>query len=249
MSVLRITAEDLYGRTAIAGCGFTSPLKIARPFLRGGMTEVMMMAASAGLLDGDRYDIDIEVRQNASLRFTAQSFTKVFKAQGKGAEQSVNIRVEDGGTLFFLPPPVIPFGGSRFQGITRAELGKNSRFAICEIIACGRTGMGESFAWESFCSRICVSAGGRPVFIDAQRLVPEERDPSGTGFFEGFSHIGTMYVYGAEDAELPAHPSAAKTRALEGICIRAAGGSAEEVQDVLKKTVVTGKDGPWNIFP
>lgn len=230
MSVLKLTAENRNGRTVITDTQFTSPLKIANPFYRDGHTEVMMMAASAGILEGDFYDIEITVKANASLKFTAQSYTKIFKAESKGASQRVKITVESGGSLVYMPCPVIPFGKSIFDTRTEVHLQEGSSFAMTDILSCGRTAMKERFEFTSYRSRTAVYVGGKLSFLDNQRLIPNETSLSGIGFFENRSHIGMMYIYGQEPS-VPEYEriEAASTNAAKGVCIRAAADSADEI--------------------
>lgn len=230
MSILKLTAENRNGRTVITDTQFTAPLKIANPFYRDGHTEVMMMAASAGILEGDFYDIEITVKANASLKFTAQSYTKIFKAESRGASQRVKITVESGGSLVYMPCPVIPFGESIFDARTEVHLQEDSSFAMTDILSCGRTAMKERFEFTRYRSRTAVYVGGKLCFLDNQRLIPSEAPLSGTGFFENRSHVGMMYVYGKE----PSIPEsdrieAASTNASKGVCIRAAADSADEI--------------------
>ena len=230
MSILRLTAEYRNGRTVIADTEFTAPLKIASPFYRDGCTEVMMMAASAGILDGDRYDIGITVKKNAHLRFTAQSYSKIFKASDSGAFQRVKIIVENGGSFVYMPCPVIPFGESVFDTRTEVMLDEGSKFIMTDILSCGRTAMKERFEFAHYRSRTAVYAADRLCFLDNQRLVPGEKDLSGTGFFEKRSHIGMLYAYGTEPDILECNGiEAAATNAERGICIRAAADSADEI--------------------
>ncbi len=248
MSILDITAGYNGSRTVITDCAFTSPLKIARPIYIGGLTEVIQMSASAGLLDGDEQHININVGEKAFLRFTGQSFTKIFRADKKGAVQNVRISVSSGGCLLYLPRPVIPFAGSRFKSTAEIYLEKGSRFFCWDILSCGRAGMGERFAWDSCCSRTVVYIDGQPVFLDTQRYIPKIYSPAGIGFFEGYSHIGTAYIYGAEDINIPGEGSITKTNAREGICIRAAGNSAEEVLGYFGQIKLNGGNSSWLVF-
>lgn len=230
MSILKFTAEKRNGRTVITDTEFTSPLKIANPFYRDGCTEVMMMAASAGILEGDHYDIELTVRSGASLKFTAQSYTKIFKAESVGASQKVKITVESGGSLVYMPCPVIPFGGSIFDTRTEVHLQEDSSFVMTDILSCGRTAMKERFEFTSYRSRTAVYVGEKLCFLDNQRLVPSEAPLSGVGFFEKRSHVGMMYIYGKE----PSIPEcerieSASTNAEKGVCIRAAADSADEI--------------------
>ncbi|MGN1119922.1 MAG: urease accessory protein UreD, partial [Oscillospiraceae bacterium] len=148
MSRLYICAENKNGTTIISDSFFSSPIKIAKPFYRPDYTEIMMMTASAGMLDGDVYDIEIIVKKGASLKLTGQSFTKIFKSGEKnGAAQRVRITVEDGVRLIYCPQPVIPFADSIFDSRTEVFLEDNASFLMQDIFSCGRNAMGEAFAF------------------------------------------------------------------------------------------------------
>lgn len=199
MSRLYICAENKGGRTVITDSFFSSPIKIAKPFYYADHTEIMMMTASAGILDGDIYEIEIVVKENASLKFTGQSFTKIFKSGEKGgAAQRVKITVENGGKLFYLPQPVIPFAESVFDSRTEIFLDNDSQLVMQDIFSCGRTAMNEHFAFKSYRSRTSVHVDGRLSFLDNVKLLPNEADLSGIGFFEGHTHSGMMYAYNVQ---------------------------------------------------
>lgn len=245
MSVLKLTAEYKNGRTVITDSEFTAPLKIALPFYRTDHTEVMMMAASAGILEGDVYDIEITVREKAFLKFTGQSYTKVFKADKQGASQNVKITVEKGGTLIYDPCPVIPFGGSIFDSSTDVYLSKGSRLAMTDILASGRAAMNEEFAFKSYRSRTAVHIDGRLSYLDNRRLVPEEAPLRGIGFFEGYSHTASAYFYGIDKQPLEdalsgySSGEAALSLAAAGISVRAAGNGADPIHRLFETMTKT----------
>lgn len=239
MSRLYLKAENLKDRTVISDCFFTAPIKIAKPFYYKNHTEIMMMAASAGILDGDFYDIELEVCENAALKFTGQSYTKLFKATNNGAEQKVKLTVKSGGKLLYFPTPVIPFCGSIFKSYTEIYLSANSKFAMLDVISCGRKAMNEEFQFKIYRSRIAVYIDNRLKFLDNQRLMPEEAKIGGMGFFEGFSHTGMMYIYGKEKFNLPEcqNVEAAITNAYEGLCIRIFANSGDEIVRFANKII------------
>lgn len=237
MSSLYIKAENRGGRTVISDCKFTSPLKIAKPFYGDDRTEIMMMTASAGMLEGDIYDISINVSENASLKFTGQSYTKLFKSDKNGSAQKVGINVEKGGRLLYFPSPMIPFAESAYSAETEIHLDGSSCFAMCDIISCGRTAMNEKFLFKEYRSRTLVYVDGKPVFLDNVRLLPSEINLSGIGFFENYSHIGMVYAYGHNIPDLPkiSEFEAAVTKASEGFCIRAAANSADTIYKLFSE--------------
>lgn len=231
MSKLFLVAAERGGRTVTERVEFSAPLKIAMPFYREKYTEIMLMAASAGLLEGDFYDIDITVRSGAFLKFTAQSYQKIFRADKVGAAQRVKITVEEGGSFLYEPLPTIPFAGSIFHSDTEVNLSEGSRFAMSDILTVGRAGSGERLKFIEYRSRTLIKLDGRAVFLDNQRLCPRESDLSGIGFFEGYTHSGYLYSYGFPIKEPPEiDGEAAVTKAFRGECVRAVGNGAEEIR-------------------
>lgn len=239
MSKLYLRAENNGERTVISDSRFTSPIKIAKPFYRNEYTEVMMMTASAGILEGDRYDIGINAGKDTALKFTGQSYTKIFKSENRGASQRVDISAEEGTKLLYMPCPIIPFGHSVFNSQTEIHLAENSRFAMCDIISCGRVAMKESFMFDLYRSRTAVYIGEKLKFLDNARLVPSEAELSGIGFFEKHTHMGMIYVYGFDIGELPECDGieAAATTAEMGICIRISAYSADEIVHFSEKVL------------
>lgn len=231
MSSLFLKAENKGGKTVISDIRFTSPIKIAKPFYCDNYTEVMMMTASAGMLDGDFYDIEINVMKESSLKFTGQSYTKIFKASGEGAAQKTKISVEKNASFLYLPTPVIPHGQSIFSNITEIHLDGNCRFVMCDVLSCGRKAMNEEFLFQSYRSRTSVYVDGKMKFLDNQVLIPQEVNLSGIGFFEGYSHMGMMYVYGYKDIMLPESRigEIAATKAAAGTCVRIFSNCADEI--------------------
>lgn len=239
MSRLYLKTENINGRTLMSDCFFTAPIKIAKPFCYKDYTKIMMMTASAGILEGDFYDIEIEVCEKSALKFTGQSYTKLFKASDNGASQKVKLTVKDGGKLLYFPTPVIPFGDSIFQSKTEVHLSGQSKFAMLDVISCGRKAMNEEFRFKYYRSRTAVYIDGVLSFLDNQRLAPEETALGGVGFFEGFSHIGMMYIYGVNKFDLPEckNVEAAITNANKGLCVRIFADSGDEIVRYSKKII------------
>lgn len=197
MSELHVKTVLQKGKTLVSDCFFTSPLKIAKPFYRNnGNTELMVMCAGPGMLEGDCYSISFELGEGTQTVVSGQSYQKLFQmGQGK-AGQSLNIQVGENAAFAYLPHPVIPFAGSRFLGRTEISLKASSKLFFWEAVTCGRAGMGERFAFSEFSSRTCVTLDGQPVFLDNTRLLPEEASLRGIGFFEGRAAQGFLYLYG-----------------------------------------------------
>jgi urease accessory protein len=218
-------------------CSFSSPLKIAKPFYRDdGYTELMIMCASPGMLSGDRFDIRFDMGENTKTIISTQSYQKLYNSGDETVLQNVQIHAEENAELFYCPYPAIPFAKNRFRSNMEIALKPSSRLLFGDILSCGRHGMGERFAFSGYTSRTIVSIDGKPVFLDAVRLIPHEAALSGIGFFEGYACQGLLYLYGYENVSLPesANISAALTKSREGYSVRLLSDDTAAVYQFLK---------------
>jgi urease accessory protein len=244
MGELSLTFAVSGGRTEIKESFFTAPHKVAKPFYRDRYTEVIIMEAGAGLFGGDRFSYAYHLREGAAACIRGQSYLKVFPGQGGAGVQRVDVRVESGASLFYLPPPVIPFAGSAFDGSLHAHLAPDCQVILLDAFACGRVGMGEEFRFESFTSAVRVSVDGAPVFIDRNVMRPADMPLTGLGFFEGYTHGGYLYLYGydAQFEEIRALCRAAGedmecacSRAGEGVVIRLLCANSDDIVRFAEK--------------
>ena len=145
------------------------------------------------------------------------------------------------------------FQNSTYDGDILVELDRESEFAWADIMTAGRVGMGEKFAFRHYRNRICVEAGGMPVWMDHCLLEPQTMDVEGMLFFDGYTHQGTFYYYGAKEKQeqifawqrriLENETEEIKetkkgiafgvTEALAGICVRVLAHTAQDIEELF----------------
>lgn len=234
------------GKSVIKDSYCTSPLKLGTPGCSRDCLTIVFMMASAGILRGDKFVYDISCEKGTRAILTDQSYTKIFDTGEEGAEKRQCIRVEPGASLFFHPCAVIPFAGSSYESDLHVDLCRESEFACTDIVAAGRIGMGEKFAFRRFRSRICVELEGIPVWIDQCMLVPDSMELGDLFFFDGYSHQGTFYYYGSPEKQRmflkwhqekqsssPGQTVSGITEAREGIVLRAAARTAQDIEELF----------------
>ena len=240
MSRLSVELKYSNGKTVVSDSYFSSPFKLVPPFYDEDYAKLMIMTASAGIMKGDYYDINIHALHDTNTLITDQSYTKIFNTRDGFAAQSLNIELEENTELIWIPKPVIPFENSSFGADTTISIKDNSKLVISEILACGRVGMGERFKFISYKSRTVVSINGKPVFLDNTRLCDGEADFSGIGFFENFTHIGFIYFYGYDKPEIifDKEISAFVTQTKCGYVVRFMGNSADKLYRYAENLVL-----------
>lgn len=185
------------GRTILKDISHTAPYKIAHPFYKkNGITEVMLMSASAGIMAGDRQSCSFLIGTKTKTALTSQSFEKIHRMENGKAKRTTNIIVEPDAYFDYRPLPVIPFAGSAFESNTVILLADStSRFIMQEITSCGRKAMGEVFAFRYYYALTEVRQGNRLLYRDNTRFRPGEFDLAGTGMFEGYSHQANLLFF------------------------------------------------------
>ena len=184
--------------TEIEDAFYTSPYKVMHPFHNGKHSDIMMMAASAGLLGGDHFSLQLEFGESSDATFLSQSYEKVFNTDGKIASKDIDINVGADARVNYMPYPAIPFAGSNYQSNAIIKINPSATFLYADIFTCGRTGMGEFFAMEKFQSKSRFYVGEQLAFADHTLIDPKKFDYTKIGFWGNYTHNGMMFVYSPE---------------------------------------------------
>lgn len=177
---------------------YSAPFKLTNFFrLPNGGIEYILMNASAGIMAGDNYQIDLQLAKGSQLLISAQSFEKIHAMPVGTAKRKVNIQIAENASLIYTPLPTIPFQSSVFHSSTEIRLADiTSRLIYSDIISSGRTLRNERFAFTQYHNLLSVYLGDKIVYRDNCYLVPTEHNLASCGMFEGYSHLGNLIIYG-----------------------------------------------------
>ncbi len=196
-SVLRFRTYFDKGKTNLGDCYFTAPFKVAKPFYIEDTMKVVVMSASAGMMEGDTQEIEIEVGDESKLYFTSQSYEKIHKMESGFASRNAKIKVGSNATLRYVPLCTIPFAKSRFEGNTKIWLeSDSSKLFFAEIFAPGRKAYGEVFEYDRYLSRTQIWREDVLIYHDNTKYIPDEMDVRGYGIFEKWTHLLNIFVTG-----------------------------------------------------
>ena len=155
------------------------------------------MNASAGIMAGDDLDIQIKVGAKSKLQLSSQSYEKIHKMENGFARRTNHIQIEHGGYFCYNQLPIIPFSHSNFFNQTSIYLeDQTSKLILSEIVASGRVARNEKFDYTLYHSLINIYLKGEIIYRDNCYLNPQEANLSGFGFYEGYSHMAMMIIYG-----------------------------------------------------
>ncbi|KMQ62032.1 urease accessory protein UreD [Chryseobacterium sp. BLS98] len=158
----------------------------------------MVMTSSPGILDGDHYQLDIELEKDSSLQLQSQSYQRLFNMKDK-AVQELNVKMDDNTSFAYVPHPVVPHEDSNFQSKANIQVGKNSQIIISEIITCGRKHYGEVFKLKRFQNLMEIYHENKLVIKDNVVIQPDLIPISSIGNLEQYTHQGTLIFYSTKN--------------------------------------------------
>jgi urease accessory protein len=157
------------------------------------MAFLYVLQAGDGMVQGDRYRVDIDCRPKSAVHLTTQAATKVYKAHDNFVTQSINLRTGQGAILEYRPEPVIPHRGSRLFQRTHLTADPESTMLIGETVLAGRGAYGEEHGYDLYWAETELrDVHGCLLFADTMRLIPLDGNVS--DLLGGHVVVATVYV-------------------------------------------------------
>lgn len=191
--------ESISGRTIIKEKESAFPLSVQKEMyydqFQPKMTHVYIVSSSGGILQGDKYMIDIILEKNALAHITTQGATRVYGMNVSNAIQVVNVSLDDGAYLEFIPDQIIPYKNSRFYQEINFRVHDNATMIYSEIISPGRIGMGEIFDYEiCYLRSIGKNHKDELRFTDYTKIEPKKMNLQDFGVLGQKQITATMYI-------------------------------------------------------
>jgi len=191
--------ESISGRTIIKEKESVFPLSVQKEMyydqFQPKMTHVYIVSSSGGILQGDKYMIDITLEKNALAHITTQGATRVYGMNVSNAIQVVNVSLADGAYLEFIPDQIIPYKNSRFYQEINFRVHDNATMIYSEIISPGRIGMGEIFDYEiCYLRSIGKNHKDELRFTDYTKIEPKKMNLQDFGVLEQKQITATVYI-------------------------------------------------------
>lgn len=194
-----LDVEQFSGKTRIREKESVFPLSVQKEIyydqFQPKMTHVYIVSSSGGILQGDKNSIDISLEKDARAHITTQGATRIYGMNASNAIQAINVSLDDGAYLEFIPDQIIPYKDSRFYQEINFRVHDNAAMIYSEIISPGRVGMGEMFDYD-----ICYlrSAGknqdGDLRFTDHSKIEPKKMSLSDFELLGQKQVMATVYV-------------------------------------------------------
>ena len=226
----------------------TQPFKIANinEDKTKGDLQLMLMSSSPGILDGDNYDIKIELAEQSSLHLHTQSYQRLFTMKN-GATQLFEAHLSPQSSFIYLPHPLVPHESSHFTTQNNIYLSSQCTLIWGEVLTCGRKLNGEVFKFTKLHSLTNIYLNSRLMIKENLFLEPQTINLNALGQLEGYSHQASLIYLNelADIAELNKKINHFLSQQkdiifgiseppLNGLIIRILGQKAEQLYDCLK---------------
>ena len=244
VGVLQLGFARNRNRTELVQHYQKSPLQIMHPLyfnpLRPDMAYTYLMSSGGGILQGDRLRTDLRFGPGTSAYLATQTHTRIYRMDHDYAAAIMNIGVEEGAYVEYLPEPVVPFTDSRYYQQTSVVLDESATLLLGETVYAGRLARGERHAYDVYASDLEVRRpDGRLVALDRVRLSPGPgtggpvAGVNGLGVLAGHDVLAMLYVF------TPLVPAALLADTLHG----AVAGSGGDV--IFGVSALPGDTGAW----
>ncbi|MEH2111565.1 urease accessory protein UreD [Nostoc sp.] len=239
---LNLVYADRQGATQLIYNHQQAPLKVQRPFYPEGekVCHSVILHTAGGVVGGDRLSSNIHLQPQAQALITTAAASKIYRSNGLQARQNIQMQVDTGACLEWLPQETILFNDAIYRQDLRVELATGGSWLGWEITRFGRSARGEKFLQGEWRSHTEIWQEGVPLWIDRQYLPGSEdifHSPHGLA---GKPIVGSLvWVGGAVSAEIvektrnlwDGEGEAGVSRLQHGLLCRYRGASTSEVRN------------------
>lgn len=196
----RVVAEaDGAGGARLTALRSEAPL-----LLRPTPTGLHLLGGAAGPVGGDRLRLDVEVAAGAMLTIRSVAASIALPGPtGAVSTLAVTVSVAAGGSLEWLPDPLVAATGCRHRIEVRLAIEPGGRVVWREELVAGRHGeLGGSVA-----SHLSIEVGGMPLLRQSVGVGPDHPAWSTPAVGGGARAVGSVVVVDPAWAESPPRPA------------------------------------------
>lgn len=148
------------GRQVLTDLTYQYPLKLIAPDPHNSaqkkqVTMVFLLTYGGGLVGGDEINLRVSLAKHTRLILVTQGSTKLFKSPTRAikSRQTLNVNVEAGAALCYLPDPTQPFAESVFEQRQNFFVHPDGDSSLCMLdwVSEGRRARGENWhlwSWQ-----------------------------------------------------------------------------------------------------
>ena len=147
------------------------PLAVQRAFYpEGDVCHLYILHPPGGIVGGDNLTINVHVEDNAHTLLTTPGATKVYRSQGKQAQQQQYLYIADKAALEWMPQENIYFPGAKIKIKTQLNVHENARVIAWDIHCFGLPANDEIFTSGEVQLDFSIIRDQRPLLIERMKI-------------------------------------------------------------------------------
>lgn len=184
------------GDTYISRQYFKLPLQIFPPFYpeNDGTAFVYLLNPSSGMLEGDLFEMQFHLQNNAQVVLTTPSSNKIYRSNGCNTCQNIYVNVSSGSCMEYIPEHNVPYKNSRFVQKSVFNIEKGGILFSWDTVMPGRLARGECFDFSLYRSDASIYYNGKMILRECFRIVPDELSPDNPAVMADFRIFSTAYL-------------------------------------------------------
>jgi urease accessory protein len=132
--------------------------------------ETVLLNTAGGLTGGDAFNVGLALKDGTQATVTTAAAEKIYRAREGQAVVCIDVDLERGASLAWLPQPTILFDRAQLNRRTSVELGEDASFLTIETLIFGRTAMGERMERGACRDALRIRRSGRLIYADTFSL-------------------------------------------------------------------------------
>ena len=189
---LRLGFERRGERTVLAHLDRRAPLLVQQAlYWEEALPDlpcVFIITTTGSILQGDRFNIEIDLAPDTRAHVTTQAATKIHSMDANYAAQTQNIVLGENAYLEYLPDPIIPHAHARFITTTHVCLPPSATVLYSD-------GEGELFQYDVFSSKVQARRpDGTDLFTEKFVIEPHSHDVRQVGVMGAFDVFANVLL-------------------------------------------------------
>lgn len=192
---LALTVFNNGKRSVARDIFFEKALKVIRPIYLNDSTipTFYIVNVGGGYLDGDRYKMNINVEQNATVTLTSQGATKIYKTPHDRVEQYQTFNIQHDAYMEYVGDPIIAYENAEFYQHNTFNIDASGAMFYTDILTPGYSSEDKHFTYTSMHLVNEIYVDDELVTYDNLLMHPEKQDITNIGYMEHYTHLGSAY--------------------------------------------------------
>lgn len=154
-----------------------------------------LMQLGGGVVEGEHYNISIELKENARAVVTTQAANKVYKCENDlESLQETMVKLHENSVLEYINDPVILYRDAKYKQENKIYMTKSSTLIYTDGITSGWSPDKKRFQYKRARLKTDIYVDDNLVLSDNMIINPRESNIDDLGFMEGYKNFATLII-------------------------------------------------------